>query len=437
LHIAVFGLGYIGLVCATCFAHNGHTVVGVDVDTSKIDMVNSGQAPIVEPGLQNKLSEVVAAKKLSATSDVLEVMTGAEAIFICVGTPSGYDGFPDLSYIYNVARQIGSNLSAASDYPVVVIRSTVPPGTLILCKDILEQTSGRKAGEDFGVVLNPEFLREGSALADFMDPSYTLVGTTDSKAANVMKELYSFIDAPYRIELETATEVVKYVTNYWHATKIAFANEIGAFCKHLGIDSYPVMDLLCSDPKLNISTAYLKPGFAYGGSCLPKDLLALKKIADPNGVDLPLLKTISISNQAHLNRCIRLIQKVGKKRVGFLGLSFKAKTDDLRDSPAVQVVKSLLSSGLSIMIYDPNINITRLVGSNLAYIDQHINHLSDLLVDTVEELANFAETIVVTNDDECYMDVARYINDQHIVIDFARTHLSEIVSEERYHGICW
>lgn len=437
MNVAVFGLGYIGTVCGACLAHNGHMVRGVDVQSAKVDLISQGQAPVIEPGLQVMISEVVTSGNFSATADATEAMSKAEAILVCVGTPASDNGEPNLKYLKNVIRQISENLKVASDFPVVVIRSTVPPGTIEWCAEALAESSGRVAGKDFGVVSNPEFLREGSALADFLNPPYTLAGTLHTQAVDIIRKLYHFLEAPLIVTEPGPAELIKYVNNSFHALKIAFANEIGTVCKSLSIDSHQVMDLLCSDTKLNISPAYLKPGFAYGGSCLPKDLEALNMMARQSKLDVPVLNNIAKSNQAHLNKSIRMITATGNKRLGFLGLSFKAHTDDLRESASVKVVEALLDDGYDIRIYDPNVNLSRLLGANRAYIETHVKHLAALLVDSVDDLTAFADTIVISSDDSTYSDIFERTNGDHIIVDLARLPDSPAASGGRYHGICW
>ncbi len=437
MRIAVFGLGYVGTVCGTCLAHHQHQVTGVDVQQSKVDLVNQAVAPVVEPGLQELLSQVVASGHFKATLNIAEAMQQAEVIMLCVGTPSAPDGTLNLTFLETVVREVAANLSVAADFPVIAIRSTVPPGTLAACEKIISDATGTVAGEAFGIVLNPEFLREGSALADFENPAYTLIGTDHNRAIEVMQKLYAHLEAPFFTTSIGAAEIIKYVNNSFHALKIAFANEVGRLCKSYGIDSHEVMDLVCRDTKLNISPVYLKPGFAYGGSCLPKDLAALNQAASLHGLSVPVLSHIGESNAEHLAHSIRMIEDAENKRIGVFGLSFKANTDDLRESPSVAVVERLLERGYDIRIYDPSINIARLVGANRLFIDSRIGRLAELLVGSMTELLAFAETVIVTNNDSSYEDVLHHVSDKQIVIDLTRLPECPTISNKRYHGICW
>lgn len=437
MRIVVFGLGYVGTVCGTCLAHHHHQVTGVDVQQTKVDLLNQAIAPVIEPGLQAMLSNVVTAGNFKATLNVAEAMQQAEVILLCVGTPSQLDGSLNLSFLENVVREVAANLAVASAFPVIAIRSTVPPGTLARCEKIVAEATGGVPGEDFGVVLNPEFLREGSALADFENPAYTLIGTDHQQAIEVMTKLYAYLQAPLLTTTVGAAEIIKYVNNSFHALKITFANEVGVLCKSYGIDSHEVMDLVCRDTKLNISPVYLKPGFAYGGSCLPKDLAALNQAGLQHGLSLPVLSHIAESNAEHLFHSIRMVEAVGNKRIGVLGLSFKAQTDDLRESPAVAIVQELIDRGYEIKIFDPSINMARLVGANRKFIDSRLEHLAGLLVPSVAELLEFAETILVTNNDSSYQNIMNYIKADQVVIDLTRLPDCPTVSGGQYHGICW
>ncbi len=437
MRIAVFGLGYVGTVCGTCLAYHKHHVIGVDIQRAKADLINNGIAPVVEPGLQELLADVVTSGHFEATVNSADAMKDAEVIFLCVGTPSQADGTLNMAFLKTVIKEVAANLCVAAEFPVIAIRSTVPPGTLAACEKLISEATGGVAGVDFGVVLNPEFLREGSALADFDTPPYTVIGTEHQRAAEVMKKLYSHVQAPFLATSIGAAEMIKYVNNSFHALKITFANEIGLLCKSFGIDSHEVMDLVCRDKQLNISPTYLKPGLAYGGSCLPKDLAALNHASRSHGLTTPVLAHIAESNFEHLSHAIRMIDEAGKQHVGILGLSFKAQTDDLRESPAVAIVQNLIQRGYQVRIFDPSINIARLIGANRKFIDSSIENLPDMLVASLKELLDFAETVVVTNNDTSYSDVLNRVTDQHIIIDMTRLPNCPTVSGERYHGICW
>lgn len=437
MHIAIFGLGYVGCVSAACLAKAGHHVIGVDVNPVKVDMINAGQSPIIEQGVDQLVREGVAEGRLQATSSAKAAVATVDVSLICVGTPSLDGGGLDLQYIKNVCQEIGDALADKSGYHVVAVRSTVLPGTI---EDVvipsLEKTSGRRTGPDFGVCSNPEFLREGCAVQDFRDPTFTLIGEADTASGDRLNTLYAHITAPMvRTDIKTA-EMVKYVSNAFHALKISFANEIGNLCKTMGIDSHCVMNVFSLDDKLNISTAYLKPGYAFGGSCLSKDLRALLHRARHQDLDLPLLQSIMRSNERQAQHGVDMVLKSGKKRVGILGLSFKAGTDDLRESPMVYLIETLLGKGYDLKIYDENVSIARLMGANKAYIEQVIPHISSLLCPSLDQVIDHAEVLVIGHRSPAFADAARRAND-HIIIDLAR--VAEDLNDfgEGYQGICW
>lgn len=436
MRIAIFGLGYVGTVCGACFAGAGHEILGVDVNPVKVDMVNSGQSPIVEPGLDELMAEGARSGRLRATSNTREAVVWADISLVCVGTPAHENGSLNLDYIYGVCREIGEVLRERNGYHLVTIRSTVLPGTLDECCRILEEASGKKVGTDFGLACNPEFLREGSAIKDFRNPPYTLVGVEEERAEQLLRELYAQVDAPFYAVAVRPAETIKYVNNSYHALKVAFANEIGALCKALDIDSHVVMDLFGRDTKLNISTAYFRPGFAFGGSCLPKDLSAINYKARQLDVEMPVLAHVLASNRNHIHNGLRLIQSTGKRKIGLLGLSFKAGTDDLRESPLVTVVETLLGKGYQIRIYDRNVNLAKLMGANKAYIEQHIKHISDLFVGSMDEVLQDAECIVIGNGDPEFADVMSRVTPDQVVVDFVRVE-TERTSGDNYQGICW
>jgi GDP-mannose 6-dehydrogenase len=429
-------LGYVGTVSAACLAQDGHEVIGVDPVQTKVDLINAGRSPIVE----TQIGEIVAANvsngRLRATTDVAAVQA-SDLSFVCVGTPSQPNGNLDLRYIHRICEQIGAALKNKTSRHVVVIRSTILPGTMQnIVLPALEEASGKKAGVDFGLCHNPEFLREGSAVKDFNAPPKTVIGELDSASGDVLAELYKKLDAPLiRTSLEVA-EMVKYVDNSWHALKIGFANEIGSFCKSNGVDSHEVMKIFCQDRKLNISTAYLQPGFAFGGSCLPKDLRALSYQAKTRDLDLPILTAILPSNEVQVDRGLQLILKNGHKQIGILGFSFKAGTDDLRESPMIEVIERLLGKGYDLRIYDKNVIVASLVGANRDFILNRIPHISRLMVPDVNAVLDHAETVVIGNNDPDFKDVPRQLRPEQKLIDFVR------ISEQRsvngnYDGICW
>ncbi|MDQ3071470.1 MAG: nucleotide sugar dehydrogenase [Acidobacteriota bacterium] len=396
MKIAVFGLGYVGCVSAACLAELGHDVVGVDVNPDKVSAIAEGRAPMIERGLNELLTKVVHAGSLRATSNPREALTGADAALICVGTPSRANGSLDADHLETVASEIGASLSRAAAFPVVMVRSTAMPDVVrgrVLAA--IEKASGGRAGEQFGFCVNPEFLRESTAIADFFDPPFTLIGEADAKSGDRAAAVYAGLTAPViRMPLEAAS-MVKYASNIYHALKIAFANEVGTLCHRLGIDGQAVMEAFAQDDKLNISKAYLRPGFAFGGSCLPKDLRAIIYEARHADVDLPLLASIFPSNEVHLQRAIDLVVQAGKRKVGMIGLSFKPGTDDLRESPLVRLVEYLVGKGYDVRIYDEEVSLSSIFGANREFIEKTLPHLASETCDSIDELLAHAETVVV------------------------------------------
>jgi GDP-mannose 6-dehydrogenase len=437
LRISVFGLGYVGTVSAGCLAEDGHEVVGVDPVQTKVDLINDGRSPIIEAEIREMIASNVKSGHLRATSDPVQSVLETDLSFVCVGTPSQANGNLDLRYIRRICEQVGAALKSKAERHTVVIRSTILPGTMHkIVLPVLEEFSGKRAGVDFGVCHNPEFLREGSAVRDFNEPPKTVIGELDQASGEVLVSLYQKLHAPLiRTNLETA-EMVKYVDNCWHALKIGFANEIGNLCKSFTVDSHAVMKIFCQDRKLNISAAYLQPGFAFGGSCLPKDLRALSYQAKMHDLELPILMSILVSNEMQVSRGLRLIMQNGHKRVGILGFSFKAGTDDLRESPMIEVVERLLGKGYDLRIYDKNVNVASLVGANRDFILNRIPHISRLMVKDVEAVLDHAETIVIGTKDPDFEDVPKRLRASQRLVDFVR------ISEKRsgngnYDGICW
>lgn len=395
MKVAVFGLGYVGSVSAACLADRGHDVVGTDLNPLKVELIRGGQSPVSEPGLGDVVARARSAGRLDATDDPQAAVVASDLSLICVGTPSTHNGSVKMDALDRVVRTIGSALAGAPTRHTVVIRSTTLPGTARKLIPVLEETSGRRAGEDFGVATNPEFLREGTSVADFNDPPKTVIGQLDEASGETVARLYEGLDAPlFRVALDVA-EMVKYVDNAFHALKIGFANEVGAVCRAFGLDAHEVMRIFRSDTKLNISSAYLAPGFAFGGSCLPKDLRALLHGARHVDVELPILEQVLPSNARHLERTIEVVTQLGKRRVGLFGLAFKPGTDDLRESPLVELAERLLGKGFQLKIFDPDVSLARLVGANREYIEQHIPHLSALLAADADEVVEHAEVCVV------------------------------------------
>ncbi|MCV7345094.1 nucleotide sugar dehydrogenase [Mycolicibacterium rhodesiae] len=436
MKIAVFGLGYVGAVSAACLASEGHQVIGVDPNRTKVDLINAGKTPIIEADVGEMIDAEVNRGRLRATTETGEAVVSSDISLICVGTPSQLNGNLDLSYVRRVCEQIGEVLRGQDSYHVVAARSTMLPGSMRgVVIPTLEAASGKTAGVDFGVCNNPEFLREGTAVWDYHHPPKTVIGETDAKAGELLASLYERLDSPMiRTGVEVA-EMVKYADNNWHAIKVAFANEIGAISKAIGIDGRQVMEIFCQDTKLNLSPYYLKPGFAFGGSCLPKDVRALTYKARELDLDVPLLNSVLPSNRRQVERAIAMITAKGKRKVGVLGFAFKAGTDDLRESPVVDVIEHLIGKGYDLRLYDDNVNMAALTGANRDYILNHIPHIARLMVDTVDEVIDFAETIVVGNGATEFRSAIERLGDDQIVIDLVR--VADRASDGSYDGICW
>ena len=438
MRVSVFGLGYVGTVSAASFAADGHDVIGVDVNPDKVGAVNEGRSPIVEPGLDALLKGGIASGKLRATTSTADAVHATDLSLVCVGTPSRKNGSLDLTYLVRVCEQIGAELRDKPDYHVVVIRSTVLPGTThghVI--PALERASGKKYGEGFGVSVNPEFLREGTALKDFREPPLTLVGHNHAADAAPTKALYQNLEAPLFGTSIRVAEMMKYTSNAWHAVKIVFANEIGNLCKQVGVDSHDVMDIFCQDNKLNLSSYYLKPGFAFGGSCLPKDVRALQYRAREADLELPLINSVLDSNRLQVQMAVDRIVDTGKKKVGLLGFSFKAGTDDLRESPMVILAEALLGKGFSLRIYDRNVSLARLVGANKQYIEEQIPHLSRHLSESLDEVISESEVIVIGNAAPEFSDAVTRCRPDQILIDLVRIPLDFSKVQAQYDGICW
>lgn len=421
MRISIFGLGYVGAVSAGCLAAEGHRVIGVDSVAEKVNLINSGQSPIVEAGIGEIIDEAVRNGNLRATQDPVAAIQETDLSFVCVGTPSQSNGGLDLRYISRVCEQIGQALGAKEDRHTVVIRSTILPGTMrTVVIPSLEEFSGKKAGVDFGICSNPEFLREGSAVKDFRCPPKTVIGELDEASGDMLAGLYEHLSAPLiRTDLDIA-EMIKYVDNSWHALKIGFANEIGNLCDAFGVNADAVMDVFCQDKKLNISPAYLRPGFAFGGSCLPKDLRALSYQAKMNDLQVPILTSVLPSNEMQIARGIRRVVERGNSKVGILGFSFKPGTDDLRESPVIEVIERLIGKGYDLRIYDRNVNIAALVGANRDFILNRIPHISRLMVPTMDAVIAHAQTIVIGNHDPEFSEVQKNLREDQCLVDFVR-----------------
>lgn len=437
MNVAVFGLGYVGCVSAACLARDGHTVIGVDVSAQKVAAVAGGRSPLIEPGLDELVGEMVRGGRLRATSDSRLAVHESELSLICVGTPSNGNGSLDMHFVENVCRHIGVALATHDSYHVVVVRSTVLPGTVQdILVPILERESGRVAGEDFGVCMNPEFLREGTALQDYYAPSHVIIGELDRQSGDRVASLYSGVDAAVRRTSIPIAELLKYVNNAFHAVKVVFANEVGAMCKAHGIDGQALMDLFCQDSRLNISCAYLKPGFAFGGSCLPKDLRALLYRAKDRDVDCPMLSAALRSNQQQIERAVRMVESTGRKKIGILGLAFKASTDDVRESPVVTLVETLVGRGYQVCVFDDTVDPKRLVGANRLFLERELPHIASLMRPSIDHVVSEAEVVVVANSSSAFRNVGNAIREDQMLIDLAGTARNGHRAE-RYDGINW
>lgn len=421
MKISIFGLGYVGAVSAGCLAHEGHEVIGVDPIADKVQLINRGHSPIVEADIGEIIGQAVQSGHLRATEDPYLAIHATDLSIVCVGTPSQPNGNLDLRFIRRICEQIGHVLREKQAWHVVAIRSTILPGTMRkIVIPTLEEFSGKMAGTDFGICNNPEFLREGSAVRDFRCPPKTVIGELDKSSADMLATLYEGLPAPLiRTDLNTA-EMIKYVDNCWHALKIGFANEVGNLCDAFSIDPAKVMDIFCQDKKLNLSEAYLKPGFAFGGSCLPKDLRAISYQAKMHDLELPIFGSIMPSNEMQIANGIRSVVESGNKQVGILGFSFKAGTDDLRESPVIEVIERLIGKGYDLRIYDRNVNIAALVGANREFILTRIPHISRLMVSSIDAVLAHAQTVVIGNTDSEFHRIQSMLRDDQCLVDFVR-----------------
>ena len=443
MKISIFGLGYVGCVGIGCLSKQGHTLVGVDVSDIKVDLINQGKPTIVEKDIDTLISEGHQAGRIRATKDYQDAVLNTDISFLCVGTPSSDNGHLDLTYILQTAHQIGQALKHKDGFHIVVIRSTVFPGTNAKMTAIIEQESGKLHDVDFAVVSNPEFLREGTAVQDYLNPPLTVLGSSCPKAIELMKQLYQGLNnAPIEVVEIGVAEMIKYVNNSYHALKVVFANEVGNICKKLGIDSHEVMRIFCMDKQLNISPYYFRPGFAYGGSCLPKDLKGLKTLAHDLYLETPVLNAIEHSNELHILQVIKHIEQLDEQRsyqgqekmkIGVLGLSFKAGTDDMRNSPIVNVIEALHGKGFDIRIYDKNVSMSRLIGKNKSVITSKLPHLDVMLQEDINKVTQWADCIIIANKDEAFRQARIAIGTP--IIDLVR--ISELEQQEGYSGLCW
>jgi GDP-mannose 6-dehydrogenase len=437
--ISVFGLGYVGAVSLACLARDGHTVMGVDIDKGKLDLVEAGRSPIIEQGMQELMSAVVAGGSVSVTDSLRKAILSTDISFVCVGTPPRPNGNQDLSALTRLAEEIGKVLPEKQTRHLIVIRSTVKPGTIDeTIKPLIEQHSGMKAGVDFSLCFQPEFLREGTSIADYDNPPFTIVGVDedDDFAIEELRVVFGHLPCELiRTSIRTA-EMLKYACNAFHAVKVTFANEIGRLCQSTNVDPHEVMKLVCMDRQLNISPAYLRPGFAFGGSCLPKDLNALLYLAKTNDVELPMLANVLASNRKHIDHAISQVLEVGKRKIGVIGLSFKSGTDDLRESPLVSMVECFIGKGLDVCIYDPAVNVARLVGANRRFIEESIPHIASLMTADVHKLFEQSEVIVVAQRSPEILDALSRARRDQIVLDLVQLP-DRRVGEAMYRGVCW
>ena len=436
MRISIFGLGYVGAVCAGCLSARGHEVVGVDISATKIDLINQGKSPIVEPGLEELLQQGLQTGRLRGTTDVAAAVRDTDVSFICVGTPSKKNGDLELDYIEGVCREIGFAMRDKPGRHTVVVRSTVLPGTAKnVVLPIIEDCSGKKAGADFGLAVNPEFLRESTAIKDYDFPPMTVIGEFDTASGDLLASIYEELDAPIiRKDIEVA-EMIKYTCNVWHAAKVTFANEIGNIAKAVGVDGREVMDVICQDNKLNLSKYYMKPGFAFGGSCLPKDVRALNYRASSLDVEAPMIGALMRSNATQVQNAFDMIAGYDKRKVALLGLSFKAGTDDLRESPLVELAEMLIGKGYDLSIYDNNVEYARVYGANKDYIESKIPHVSSLLNSDFDSVVDNADVIILGNGDKRFADLAENTPAGKQIIDLVG--FMSRSSHAGAEGICW
>lgn len=438
MDISIFGLGYVGTVSLGCLARDGHRVIGVDLDMTKQALIRAGQSPIIEEGLQELIAGGVASGRIEVTDDIVEAVHSTDLSFVCVGTPALANGGQDLSAIKRLSWQLGDALKTKHGHHLVVIRSTVFPGTVEeVIQPLLETHAGKRSGVDFSLCFQPEFLREGSSIHDYDHPPYTIVGAESAHVVHIMRTIFGHLPCAFIATSIRTAEMLKYVCNMFHALKVTFANEVGRLCQALGINPHEVMDLVCRDTQLNISPAYLKPGFAFGGSCLPKDLRAMLYMAKTYDVSVPMLAGILPSNQLHIEHALNTVLATGKKNIGMLGLSFKSGTDDLRESPLVVMAERFIGKGLHLRIYDPEVQLSRLVGANKRFIEESISHIALLMTESCEELVAWADIIIVGLTNKALLDVLyQQTREQQLILDLVKIPHREKLRGQ-YRGLCW
>jgi GDP-mannose 6-dehydrogenase len=438
MQIGIFGLGYVGCVTGACLSKMGHSVIGVDISPAKVRMLNRGHSPILGKDLEGLVSQTVRSGRLRATLVPAEAVTHSEISMVCVGTPSKSDGGANLAHLRRAVLDIGRSLRAAKGFHTVVVRSTVPPGsTEREITPALERSSGKKAGRDFGVCFQPEFLREGSSVDDFFHPPLTVLGTSDPRSTKLLMSLWRPIKAPVVVTSPGVAEIVKYASNAFHALKICFANEIGALCRSFGVDSHEVMRIFVQDTRLNVSPLYLRPGFAFGGPCLPKDVRALCALGRNTGVEIPLLRAIPESNKEHLRRAVEMILATGRAKVGVLGLVFKSDTDDLRESPVCLLVRDLVRARKRVKVYDPQVRLQRLMGANRSFVEKDLPQLPRLLAGSLREVLNSCGVIVVAGTHPEFAGVLGKLKKNQALVDLVRLPERTRGLSVAYRGICW
>jgi GDP-mannose 6-dehydrogenase len=438
MRISIFGLGYVGAVSLACLARDGHSVIGVDVDKAKLELIQGGKTPVVEEGMVDLMTRVAASGKVTVTTDVLQAVLDSELSLICVGTPSAPNGSQDQSAIIRLAHDLGRAMHGKGDGHVFVFRSTLVPGTVEdVLRPIIERESGKRDGEGFHVCFQPEFLREGTSIRDYDRPPFTVIGANAAAPATSLRELFGHLPCEFHVTSIRAAEMVKYCCNNFHALKITFANETARLCEALGVDAFQVMDLVCKDRQLNISPAYLKPGFAFGGSCLPKDLRATLYLAKTRDVELPMLGNVLASNRMHVEHAIAKVLASGRRRVGMIGLSFKTGTDDLRESPLVLIAEQFIGKGLSLLVYDPEVHLSRLLGANRRFIEQHVPHIGSLMREEIENVIGESDVVVVgLSDAKIFEALARHVREDQLIVDLVNIPQPRAL-RGKVMGLCW